>query len=68
MTLYIIVIEFFWTDALITAVREIGGKPIHPSCWIAPWSGDADSLCSKLRRAVSGRVVVSRLDSDWSYR
>ena len=68
MTFYVIAGEPSSADDLITAVREIGGKPIHPSCWIAPWSGDADSLCSKLRRTVSGRVVVSRLDSDWSYR
>lgn len=55
------------TAALVSAVRAIGGKPIHDGSWIAYWDGTADSLCRHLHPACNGRVVVCALTGDWSY-
>jgi hypothetical protein len=30
--------------ALAAAVQKLGGRAIHPTCWIAPWEGGAVSL------------------------
>jgi len=69
MDSYLIAVEPSAVTALAAAVRELGGKPLHPSCCIAPWSGGADALCRKLRSTLPGHFAVCSLGgSDWSYQ
>jgi hypothetical protein len=69
MNSYLVAGEPSSAAALTTAVREIGGKQLHPSCCIAPWPGTADALCSKLRTSVPGHVAVCCIDSnDFDYQ
>jgi hypothetical protein len=64
---YLISADISASDALLSAVRKIGGKPFHSSYWLVYWTGTADSLALKLRNIGCGRVVVCRAE-DWSYR
>jgi hypothetical protein len=69
MNEYLIAVEPSSASPLAVAVRELPGKPLHPSCCIARWSGTADTLCRKLRSAVPGHFAVCSLGgSDWSYQ
>ena len=64
---YLISADTSASDTFLSAVREIGGQPLHRSCWLVYWNGTADSLALKLRNIGCGRVVVCRAE-DWSYR
>jgi hypothetical protein len=68
MTSYLIAVESSSAAELAYAMAELGGKPIHQSCGIAPWPDTADELSNKLRLTLRGHIVVCRLDSDWTYR
>jgi hypothetical protein len=55
------------TDALVSAIRLLGGDSINENSWIALWGGNADTLCRHLRPTSNGCIVVCALSGDWSY-
>jgi hypothetical protein len=64
---YLVSADTTASDAFLSAVRKIGGKSFHPSCWFVFWTGTADSLALQLRNLGCGSIVVCRAD-EWSYR
>jgi len=45
---YLISADISASDALLSAVPKIGGKPFHSSYWLVYWTGTAGFACTEI--------------------